>query len=204
MDQPVINSSVRLITHRQINPCFFIYNALIMREGLESFLSVIASHTAFPEAAKRHFAGGKVDDHIVDTAAAEATFGGDLLTDGFVLGENVKSQRMSHGVYFADHFVNRSKGKDGHHRTKDFFLHNRIFKGYLVHDGGLNLQGFRTDAAAADNFCRIDQVLNAVEMLFIDDLSVIFVIQRRFAKLLTDLFLDLFQKLIFYFPVTVM
>lgn len=79
MDQPVINSSVRLITHRQINPCFFIYNALIMREGLESFLSVIASHTAFPEAAERHFAGGKVDDHIVDTAAAEATFGGDLL-----------------------------------------------------------------------------------------------------------------------------
>ena len=40
-------------------------------------------------------------------------------------------------------------------------------------------------------------------MLFVDDLSVIFVIQRGFAKLLTDLFLDLFQKRILHFSVTV-
>lgn len=40
-------------------------------------------------------------------------------------------------------------------------------------------------------------------MLFVDDFSVIFVIQRGFAKLLTDLFLDLFQKRILHFSVTV-
>ena len=40
-------------------------------------------------------------------------------------------------------------------------------------------------------------------MLFVDDFSVIFVIQMGFAKLLTNLFLNLLQKLIFHFPVTV-
>ena len=40
-------------------------------------------------------------------------------------------------------------------------------------------------------------------MLFVDDLSVIFVIQRRLTKLLTKLFLNLLQKLILHFSVAV-
>ena len=89
MDQLIINSSVRLIPHRQVDPCLFVYNALVMGKGFEAFLTVIASHTAFPETAEWHFAGGEVNDHIIDTATAEATFRGDFFTDGFVLGKNL-------------------------------------------------------------------------------------------------------------------
>ena len=52
MDQLIINPSVRLIPHRQVDPGFFVYNALVMGKGLEAFLAVIASHTAFTEAAE--------------------------------------------------------------------------------------------------------------------------------------------------------
>ena len=78
MDQLIINPSVRLIPHRQVDPGFFVYDALVMGKGLEAFLAVIASHTAFTEAAEWHFAGGEVNDHIVDTATAEATLRGDF------------------------------------------------------------------------------------------------------------------------------
>ena len=94
MDQLIINPSVRLIPHRQVDPGFFVYDALVMGKGLEAFLAVIASHTAFTEAAEWHFAGGEVNDHIVDTATAEATLRGDFFADGFFLGKNVKSQRI--------------------------------------------------------------------------------------------------------------
>ena len=149
-----------------------------MGKGFEAFLAVIASHTAFTEAAEWHFAGSEVNDHIINTATAEATFRGDFFADGFVLGKNVKSQRMSHGIYLSDYFFYRIKSKDRHYRAENFFLHNSIFESYLIHDRRLNLHGFRTDAAAADNFCRINQILYSVKMLFVDNFSVIFVIQR--------------------------
>ena len=73
------------------------------------------------------------------TATAEATFRGDFFADGFVLGKNVKSQRMSHGIYLSDYFFYRIKSKDRHYRTEDFFLHYGIFEGYLIHDSRFNL-----------------------------------------------------------------
>ena len=71
MDQFIINPSIRLIPHRQVNPGFFIYDALVMGKGFEAFLAVVASHTAFTEAAEWHFASGEVNDHIIDTATAK-------------------------------------------------------------------------------------------------------------------------------------
>ena len=92
MDQFIINPSIRLIPHRQVNPGFFIYDALVMGKGFEAFLAVVASHTAFTEAAEWHFASGEVNDHIIDTATAEATLRGDFFADGFVLGKNVRAR----------------------------------------------------------------------------------------------------------------
>lgn len=68
MDQLIINPPVRLIPHWQVDPGLFVYNALVMGKGFEAFLAVIASHTAFTEAAEWHFAGSEVNDHIINTA----------------------------------------------------------------------------------------------------------------------------------------
>ena len=54
MQQPRIQSAVRLIPHRQINPGLFVYNAFLVREGIKSSLSVITSHTAFTDTAESH------------------------------------------------------------------------------------------------------------------------------------------------------
>ena len=70
---------IRLITHRQIKPCFFIYDAFIVGEGIEAFFSVLRAHSAFAEAAEAHFAGGKVDDGVVDASPAVAAPGSDLV-----------------------------------------------------------------------------------------------------------------------------
>lgn len=139
VDQPVIYFSVWLIPHRQINPGFFVHNALIMRESFKTLLSMIASHAAFTKSAKWHFTGGQVDDHIVDTSASEATFRCDFIDYGPILGENIKCQGVCHRIYFVDNFIHRGKSKKRHYRTKNFFLHNCIFERYMIHYGRFNL-----------------------------------------------------------------
>ena len=91
MDQLIINPPVRLIPHWQVDPGLFVYNALVMGKGFEAFLAVIASHTAFTEAAEWHFAGGEVNDHIVDTATAEATLRGESKVRTGITGPKISS-----------------------------------------------------------------------------------------------------------------
>ncbi len=98
MDQLIINPSIRLIPHRQVNPGLFVYNALVMGKGFEAFLAVIASHTAFSEAAEWHFAGGEVNDHIINTATAEAAPGSYFLGGFFIACEDVECQWMRQGI----------------------------------------------------------------------------------------------------------
>ena len=43
----IVKSPIWLIAHRQVNPCLFIYNALIMRKRIKSDLSVISAHSTF-------------------------------------------------------------------------------------------------------------------------------------------------------------
>ena len=90
-----------------------------MRECPEAVDAMIGAHAAFTKAAEAHIAGCQMYEDIVDTATAEATFRGDFFADGFVLGKNVKSQRMCHGIYISDYFIYGSKGKDRHYRTEN-------------------------------------------------------------------------------------
>lgn len=71
-NQLPVQSPVGLIPHGKIQPGFFVYNALIVGEGVKAVPAVVGSHAAFAEASKAHLAGGKMDDGVVDAAAAEA------------------------------------------------------------------------------------------------------------------------------------
>ena len=110
-----------------------------MGKGLEAFLAVIASHTAFTEAAEWHFAGGEVMITSLIQPPPKPHSEVYFFTDGFVLGKNVKSQRMSHGIYLSDYFFYGIKSKDRHYRSEDFFLHDSVRKGDVVHDCWLDL-----------------------------------------------------------------
>ena len=78
-------SVVRLISHRQIEPRFFIKDALCMGKRIKACLAVVCTHTALSDPAEAHFAGGKMNYNIVYTTAAEGNARGDIVYIPFVL-----------------------------------------------------------------------------------------------------------------------
>ena len=133
---------VRLIPHRQIEPSFFIYDALVVGECIKADLSVVSAHAAFAETAEAHLCGGKMDDGIVDASSAKPAAGCNLLCRRFVGGEEVKRQRMGHGVDIVDHFVQVVEYQDRHDRTEDLLLHDSVSESHIVHDGWLDAECF--------------------------------------------------------------
>lgn len=73
-----------LVSHGKIQPGTLVYNTLIMRKGVKTGFSMVRPHTAFSTSAKPHFTGGKVDDGIIDTSAAEAALRSDLPDSRFL------------------------------------------------------------------------------------------------------------------------
>lgn len=63
---------VGLVAHGQVDPQLFVYDALIVGEGLKACFAVVGTHAALPEAAEAHLAGGQMDDGVIDAAASEA------------------------------------------------------------------------------------------------------------------------------------
>lgn len=49
-----------------------------MGEGVKAGFAVVGTHTALPNAAKAHVAGGQMEDHIIEAASAKGAEGGDL------------------------------------------------------------------------------------------------------------------------------
>ena len=62
---------IRVVAHREVEPSGFFDDAACVREGVEALFAVIAAHAAVSYAAEGHVRGGKMDDRIIDTAAAK-------------------------------------------------------------------------------------------------------------------------------------
>ena len=83
MNQLIINSLIWLVSHWQIQPCFFVHDTLIMGESPEAFMAMITTHTTFTKSPKRHFTGREMDNSVVDTATTELALRGDLTSSRF-------------------------------------------------------------------------------------------------------------------------
>ena len=68
MKQFLMELPVGLIAHGKIQPGLFVHNAFGVGESEKTGFSVVGSHAAVTETAKSHFAGGQMDDGIVDAA----------------------------------------------------------------------------------------------------------------------------------------
>ena len=203
MNQLFVDLSIGLISHRKIQPCFLIYNTFIGRTCAESVFSVIRTHTALAESSESHFTGGKVDDRIVDTSSAESTSGSYFSCRCFIRCKDIKSQRVRHGIDFVDCLIKRVIGQNRKYRTEDFFLHDRIVKGYMIHDGRFDFQCCTITFSTEDNLGGIYQFCNTVKMLFIDNLSIIFVCQRLRPELSFYLAFDFGKQLVLDLAVAV-
>ena len=73
----------------------------------------------------------------------------------------------------------------------------------MIHYSRCNLQSTWIAVSAADDFGRVDQVMDACEVFLIDNFSVIFIIQRGRTKLFSDLFLNLTDEFILDFFISV-
>ena len=68
---------------------FFVYNTLIVGEGMKTVFAMVGTHSAFTKAAKSHLTGCQVDDGVIDTSASESTVGSNLNGSFFVGGEDI-------------------------------------------------------------------------------------------------------------------
>ena len=105
VNQFVVLLFVWLVSHWQIQPCFFVYNALVMREGVKSFFAMVAAHTTFTESSKRHFTRGEMNDRVVDASAAKLTLCSNFAGGSFIACKEIQCERMWHRVDFEDEFV---------------------------------------------------------------------------------------------------
>ena len=90
---------------------------------------MIASHSAFPDTAERHLAGGKVDDSIVDAATAKMTSGKNLLFSSKIFSEKLECKRVRMGLDLPDCIIQVRIGKYRKNRSENFFAHDRIVPG---------------------------------------------------------------------------
>ena len=87
-----------LVAHGQIRPRLLVHDGFVVGEGVEALLAVVAAHAALPHAAEAHLAGGRVDDHVVDTAAAVGQLRRDALYVPSVPREQVERQGLVLGL----------------------------------------------------------------------------------------------------------
>ena len=81
-------------------------------------------------------------------------------------------------------------------RSEDFFSHHGIRPVHIRHHCGSNPQSLFVILPAADGLFRIHQPKQSVKMLFVDDFSIIRILQGIFSKLPRDLLSDSFHQLI--------
>ena len=169
-----------------------------MAEQFKALFSVIASHSARTDTPESHIAGRKVDDRVVDTASAEAAVFQDLLFMTAASRKQIQRQRSVMARHVRDHFRKIMKRHHRQNWSKNLFLHQRISRGNVIHNGRLNLKCIRITCSADLHISSVQQPAKPHKMLFIDNPSIVRILKRMRAKLLPDTFLNLLQQPVFY------
>src|SRR5699024_9117292 len=159
---------VWLITYRQVNPGFLIYDTLVVGESIKADFSMISAHAAFTKSSKSHFCSGKMDDRIIDAATAESAAGSHFFCRRFVGSKEVQRQRMRHGIDFTDHVIQVVKCQNRHERSEDFLLHDCILKGHMIQNRRLDAECFPIEVSTMHNLFLVNQPKNPVKMFFVD------------------------------------
>ena len=184
----IINALVRLVTHGEVQPGFFIHDAFAVGKGGEAVFSVVGAHSARAEAAESHFAGGKMDDGVVDAASAKAATGSHLLCRLFIGGKQVEGEGACRGIDRLYGIVQGIIGEYGKNGAEDFFLHDGIPERDRVQVGRFDAESRWVSISSMGNFFLVDQAQDSVKMFFIDDFPIVFICQGIAAELESNLF----------------
>ena len=149
-----------------------------MGERVKARLPVVGAHAAFPHAAKAHGAGGQMDDHIVDAAAAEPAPLRDERLMGLVRGEQVERQRLGPAVQQRHRILQPVVGQHRKNGAENLLLHHRILPADMIQQGGFQLAAILPHSAAADQLAFVHKGAEPPQMPLVDDAAIVGVLQR--------------------------
>ena len=89
-DDLIFPGGVGLVAEYEIQPGVFLYDGLLMGEGVKRLASVVAAHTRIAHSAKRQVIGCNMDDGIVDATTAESEPLGEEVLRTFVLRKEIE------------------------------------------------------------------------------------------------------------------
>ena len=96
----------------------------------------------------------------------------------FIVGKQIQRKRLLPGLQFLHHGIKIGKGQNRQDGAENFLAHNGVLFGYGIHDRGSNLTGGGIGLAAEHHLLFVNQAAKTVEMLFVDDSSIILVFKR--------------------------
>ncbi len=154
----IVNFPVRLVTHGEIQPSLLVYDAFAVGKGGKTVFAVVGAHAACAETTESHFAGGEMNNGVVDAASAKTASGSNFFYRLFVGGKEVKCERARHGVDRSDGVVQGGVGQDRKHRAENLLLHGGILEGNGVQYGRFDAESFMIRISPMDGFFLIHQV----------------------------------------------
>ena len=197
-DHFIMEFGIRLVTHGQIYPGFLVDNALAVGERREPGFSVVGAHAALTDTSEAHLRCRKVDDNVVDAAAAEGAVLQEHPDMAPVLGKNIEGKRFR---LFSKHFrnsINLLEGQHRQHRPENLLPHDGVIPCNAIHHRGCNLLRFCIQLPSKGDFSLVNQSGYPVKMLLVNDFSIIRVIQRAAAELYCYLLFNLANQLVFH------
>ena len=148
------------------------HDSLLMAEGVKAELTVIRTHTAIPNAAKRQVMIGEVHDCVVHATAAEREALNDTVGLGIVLGEHVACQGLLELFDDANHAFDVLVLDNRDQRAEDLFLHDLVIeigmREYRRCDLAIGIVAF----AANHVLFGLNQIKKPAVMALVDDLGV--------------------------------
>ena len=157
---------------------------------------MVLPHAARAHTAKSHMARSQMHDGVVDAAAAKGHVAHKALLHRAVLAKDIQSQRrrtIRDKRLGLIQTLKRQHRQDG---AEDFLLHYGTLGRHAVQDRRFNLERCLARRASQHNLVGVDQPAYAREMLGVDDMAVVLVVERVFAKHVADFLLDELQQLI--------
>ena len=140
-----------------------------MRERVEALFAVITAHAAVSYAAEGHVRGGKMDDRVVDAAAAEGAGIQHAPLGLLVRCEQIQRQRLFPAADEIDGLVQPVKFQHGQNRPENFFLHDGAVRRDAVQQRGRDEARFLVEFPASHSCLALQQLCHAGKVLFRHD-----------------------------------
>ena len=171
-DEPVLELGVGLVADGDVEPCGGGEDALGMAESKEGMVTLVGAHARLTDAAEGQMMVGQMHEGVIDAAATklQAVHHAVLLmTAG---GEEVEGQWVRATADEAYGLLQIGYREYGQYGAEDFLTHYGILRMHVVKHGRCYAKRLAVCFSTKQDLLREDELLQAMEMMPVDNLSV--------------------------------